>query len=210
MLSGEGNDSLMHFQMWPYVKDMMRNREWQRLLVDTRPLSLAAAFGFTGTQATRAEPLRERSAATPAIPALAGAGLCTAIEFARTAPRNGTSFLLFALTLSFPRAMFLSRRRIGQPMFELESAGAHALPGRSDVILFSICESSITFSRFHLFLCFSRSAFCERRLLGGFPSAFARAENTLLAGDPLVAHFGQIPKPVDGSRGMEGRDGLLC
>jgi asparagine synthase (glutamine-hydrolysing) len=27
-LSGEGSDNLMHFQMWPYVRDMARNREW--------------------------------------------------------------------------------------------------------------------------------------------------------------------------------------
>ena len=31
-LSGEGSDNLMHFQMWPYVKDMLRNREWAALM----------------------------------------------------------------------------------------------------------------------------------------------------------------------------------
>ncbi len=28
VFSGEGSDNLMHFQMWPYVKDMARKREW--------------------------------------------------------------------------------------------------------------------------------------------------------------------------------------
>ena len=32
VFSGEGSDNLMHFQMWPYVKDMMQNREWTGLL----------------------------------------------------------------------------------------------------------------------------------------------------------------------------------
>jgi asparagine synthase (glutamine-hydrolysing) len=34
-LSGEGSDNLMHFQMWPYVKNMVRNREWLTLLTQT-------------------------------------------------------------------------------------------------------------------------------------------------------------------------------
>ncbi len=28
VFSGEGSDNLMHFQMWPYVKDMLNRREW--------------------------------------------------------------------------------------------------------------------------------------------------------------------------------------
>lgn len=31
-LSGEGSDNLMHFQMWPYAKDLIRRQEWSRLL----------------------------------------------------------------------------------------------------------------------------------------------------------------------------------
>jgi asparagine synthase (glutamine-hydrolysing) len=34
-LSGEGSDNLMHFQMWPYVKDMVHNREWLNLIKQT-------------------------------------------------------------------------------------------------------------------------------------------------------------------------------
>jgi asparagine synthase (glutamine-hydrolysing) len=34
-LCGEGSDNLMHFQMWPYVKDMVRNREWLNLAQQT-------------------------------------------------------------------------------------------------------------------------------------------------------------------------------
>ena len=32
VLSGEGSDNLMHFQMWPYVKSMIHNREWGALV----------------------------------------------------------------------------------------------------------------------------------------------------------------------------------
>jgi asparagine synthase (glutamine-hydrolysing) len=32
VLSGEGPDNLMHFQMWPFVRDLVRNQEWSALL----------------------------------------------------------------------------------------------------------------------------------------------------------------------------------
>ena len=35
VLSGEGADNLMYFQMWPYMKDLRRHREWSRLTLET-------------------------------------------------------------------------------------------------------------------------------------------------------------------------------
>jgi asparagine synthase (glutamine-hydrolysing) len=34
VLSGEGSDNLMHFEMWPHVKDMSRRQEWMRLFTE--------------------------------------------------------------------------------------------------------------------------------------------------------------------------------
>jgi asparagine synthase (glutamine-hydrolysing) len=34
VLNGEGSDNLMHFEMWPYARDLMRRREWRRLFAD--------------------------------------------------------------------------------------------------------------------------------------------------------------------------------
>jgi asparagine synthase (glutamine-hydrolysing) len=34
-LSGEGSDNLMHFQMWPYIKELSGHGEWTRLLFET-------------------------------------------------------------------------------------------------------------------------------------------------------------------------------
>lgn len=34
ILSGEGNDNLMHFQMWPHMRDLLRHRNWRRALYD--------------------------------------------------------------------------------------------------------------------------------------------------------------------------------
>ncbi len=35
VLSGEGSDNLMDFQMWPHAKDLMRRREWRQLFSET-------------------------------------------------------------------------------------------------------------------------------------------------------------------------------
>ncbi len=34
VLSGDGGDELMYFQMWPYTRDLLRNRHWRRLWTD--------------------------------------------------------------------------------------------------------------------------------------------------------------------------------
>ncbi|MFZ0521127.1 MAG: asparagine synthase C-terminal domain-containing protein [Candidatus Acidiferrales bacterium] len=35
VLSGEGADNLMYFEMWPFARDLMRNRRWRELLAET-------------------------------------------------------------------------------------------------------------------------------------------------------------------------------
>ena len=35
VLSGEGADNLMHFEMWPFVRDLARNQEWGKMFVET-------------------------------------------------------------------------------------------------------------------------------------------------------------------------------
>jgi asparagine synthase (glutamine-hydrolysing) len=35
VLSGEGADNLMYFQMWPYIKDLRRHGEWSQLILET-------------------------------------------------------------------------------------------------------------------------------------------------------------------------------
>jgi asparagine synthase (glutamine-hydrolysing) len=60
VLSGEGADNLMHFQMRPYVRELLRNREWKRVFADVpsylrvRPSLVRAAHrrmkGFAGKE----------------------------------------------------------------------------------------------------------------------------------------------------------------
>jgi asparagine synthase (glutamine-hydrolysing) len=47
-LSGEGADNLMYFQMWPYIKELRRNREWSRLAMETARFLWIRPFPWLG------------------------------------------------------------------------------------------------------------------------------------------------------------------
>lgn len=48
MLSGQGGDNLMEFQMWPYARDLIRNREWRTFFSDTRRYLRQRKFSWRG------------------------------------------------------------------------------------------------------------------------------------------------------------------
>ena len=48
LLSGEGSDNLMDFQMWPYAGDLLRKREWRRLLTETANYFWMRPFPWRG------------------------------------------------------------------------------------------------------------------------------------------------------------------
>lgn len=51
LLSGEGIDNLMDFQMWPYANDLWRRWEWQRLLTETANYLWVRPFPWRGIRA---------------------------------------------------------------------------------------------------------------------------------------------------------------
>ena len=51
LLSGEGSDNLMDFQMWPYVGDLRRRGEWQRLLTELANYIWVRPFPWRGIRA---------------------------------------------------------------------------------------------------------------------------------------------------------------
>jgi asparagine synthase (glutamine-hydrolysing) len=66
-LSGEGADNLMHFQMWPYFKNMFRNREWRNLATQT-PRYLSARPSLLPGLRRRAAALLGKNSSTPSFP----------------------------------------------------------------------------------------------------------------------------------------------
>jgi len=51
LLSGEGIDNLMDFQMWPYAGDLRRNGEWRRLLTEMSNYFWIRPFPWRGIRA---------------------------------------------------------------------------------------------------------------------------------------------------------------
>lgn len=51
LLSGEGSDNLMDFQMWPYAEDLRRRGEWRRLLTDVANYLWVRPFPWRGIRA---------------------------------------------------------------------------------------------------------------------------------------------------------------
>jgi asparagine synthase (glutamine-hydrolysing) len=51
LLSGEGADNLMDFQMWPYVNDLRRRGEWRRLLTEVANYIWVRPFPWRGIRA---------------------------------------------------------------------------------------------------------------------------------------------------------------
>jgi len=67
LLSGEGSDNLMDFQMWPYAKALWRNREWQRLFTEMANFLWVRPFPWRGLQA-RVRRVLGRDADAPVFP----------------------------------------------------------------------------------------------------------------------------------------------
>jgi len=67
LLSGEGCDNLMDFQMWPYTEDLRRRREWWRLLTDLANYLWVRPFPWRGIR-TRALRLAGKDPDQPIYP----------------------------------------------------------------------------------------------------------------------------------------------
>lgn len=48
LLSGEGSDNLMDFQMWPYVEDLRQRGEWRQILTDVAHYAWVRPFPWRG------------------------------------------------------------------------------------------------------------------------------------------------------------------
>jgi asparagine synthase (glutamine-hydrolysing) len=67
LLSGEGSDNLMDFQFWPYAKDLVRRRDWPRLLTEMQNYLWVRPFPWRGIQ-SRALRLVGKAADQPLYP----------------------------------------------------------------------------------------------------------------------------------------------
>jgi asparagine synthase (glutamine-hydrolysing) len=67
VLSGEGADNLMDFQMWPYAGDLLRRREWRRLITEISNYVWVRPFPWRGIR-TRLKRLIGKDPDRPRFP----------------------------------------------------------------------------------------------------------------------------------------------
>ena len=193
VLSGEGNDSLMHFQMWPYVKDMVRNREWQSLLAETsryawlRSSSLPAVW-------RRAKKLLSKDRTTPECPRWLAPDFARRLnlpermkEWNQPPPGSPSHPVLPGAYASLSPSYWCR-------IFELENAGVTHCPVevRHPFFDLRIVNYLLALPPFPLFF--------EKKLLreavaGRLPERIRTRRKSPLAADPLVAHFRQRQAP---------------
>ena len=67
VLSGEGSDNLMHFEMWPYAKDLLRRRDWRQFFADVPRYLWIRPSPWPGVR-RRVKPLFGMDPLAPAFP----------------------------------------------------------------------------------------------------------------------------------------------
>ena len=191
VLTGEGNDSLMHFQMWPYVKDMVRNREWRRLLAETLCYAWIRPSPLPGIW-RRTRNLFVKDPTTPQYPRW------LAPDFARrlNLPERAKHWSRLPPVSSPHPVLTEGHGSLSAPhwsqMFELENAGVTHCPVevRHPFFDLRIVNYLLALPPFPLFL--------EKKLLrevvaGRLSESIRTRRKSPLAGDPLIAHFRRLP-----------------
>ncbi len=184
VLSGEGNDALMHFQMWPYVKDMVRNREWQRLLTETSRYAWLRPSTLPGIW-RRAKNLFGKDPTSSECPRWLAPGFARRLNLQERAKQ-------WPAPVSPPHPVLTeghaSLSQLWSHMFELENAGVTRCPVevRHPFFDLRIVNFLLALPPFPLFF--------EKRLLreavaGRLPESIRTRRKSPLAGDPLAAHL---------------------
>jgi len=189
-LSGEGADNLMHFQMWPFAKDLIRRRDWWTLFAETpRYLWLRPSI-YPGLK-RRVRELFAREPAKPIYPRW------LAPDFARRLNLEDRAKEWSELPELRPHPILpKAHASLSLPhwshMFEHENAGLTRYPVevRHPFLDLRIVNFLLALPPFPLFF--------EKKLLrevvaGSLPEGVRLRRKTPLEGDPLVEHLRQFP-----------------
>jgi asparagine synthase (glutamine-hydrolysing) len=183
LLSGEGNDNLMLFQMWPYVEDMRRRGEWRQLLPDVANYLWVRPFPWRGIRA-RALRMVGKDPHQPVFPQW------LAPEFSRRANLEARWKEHLGMPKSWMKHPILPKGHasLSLPqwthMFELESAAATGFPieTRYPFLDLRIVNYLLALPPFPWFF---RKMLLREAMAGRLPEMVRMRPKTPLQGDPL-------------------------
>ncbi len=183
LLSGEGCDNLMDFQMWPYVEDMRQRGEWRQLLTDVGNYLWVRPFPWRGIRA-RALRLAGKDPDRPGFPQW------LAPEFSRRANLEARWKEHAGIPKSWlkhpihPRGHASLSLPEWTNMFEKENAGATDLPveTRYPFLDLRIVNYLLALPPFPWFF---QKMLLREAMAGRLPERVRTRPKTPLQGDPL-------------------------
>ncbi len=187
VLSGEGCDNLMDFQMWPYARDLRRRGEWRQLLTDVAYYLKVRPFPWRGIRA-RALRLARKDPDDPIYPDW------LAPEFSRRANLLDRWKEQTALPKSWaahpihPRGHGSLALPLWTHMFEQNDPGAtrHVVETRYPFLDLRIVNYLLALPPFPWFY---EKKLLREAMMGRIPERVRCRPKTPLQGNPVLAQF---------------------
>jgi asparagine synthase (glutamine-hydrolysing) len=188
VLSGEGADNLMHFEMWPFTRELVRNQEWGSLFRETSRYLWLRPSVFPGIK-RRVQGLFGKDPTAPVYPRW------LAPDFARRLNLKDRAREWSELPAARPHPVLpKAHASLSLPhwsaMFEHENPGVTRCPVevRHPFLDLRVVNFLLALPPFPLFF--------EKQLLrevvaGRLPESVRTRRKTPLAGSPLVKHLRQ-------------------
>jgi asparagine synthase (glutamine-hydrolysing) len=186
LLNGHGGDDVMDFQMWPYIQDLARRREWRRLIMDGSNFLRVRRFPWRGLF-RRALGIMGRGPLAPLAPEWILARWGSPAEL-RNRWRQRTTHPGADLHPVLPRA----HANLSQPqwtfLFELSDPAVTraCVEVRFPFLDLRLIEYLLALPPFPWFF---RKNLIRRAMNGRLPESVLRRPKTPLAADPLVVRL---------------------
>jgi asparagine synthase (glutamine-hydrolysing) len=187
LFSGEGNDNLMYFQMWPYIQSLRRNGDWKRLMSEVPQYLWVRPFPWRGIEA-RLKGFFASNSGDAAFPPW------IAPDFARRLCLQERSKECSNLRMPLgshpvrPKAHASLTLPHWTSMFENENAGVTQYPVevRYPFLDLRIVEYLLALPPFP---CFFQKTLLRKAMAGKLPESVRLRPKTPFEGNPLSAHF---------------------
>jgi asparagine synthase (glutamine-hydrolysing) len=187
LFSGEGNDNLMYFQMWPYLQDLRRNQQWSRLSSEALRYLWIRPFPWRGIRARLAS-MFGRTSGTDPFPPWIAPGFTRSLNLKDRWRESSELRMPAASHAVRPKAHASLALPHWTSMFESENAGVtrHPVEVRYPFLDLRLVDYLLALPPFPWFF---QKALLRKAMVGKLPERVRIRPKTPFQGDPLRAHF---------------------
>jgi asparagine synthase (glutamine-hydrolysing) len=186
VLSGEGSDNLMNFEMWPYTKDLFRQREWRTFFTEVPMYLWLRPSPWPGIR-RRVKGIFGLDPTAPEFPRWIAPEFASRLDLHSRWRRLGEDGLSAGHPVR-PGAHASLALPQWSNLFELENAGVTRLPVevRHPFLDLRIVNFLLALPPFPWFY---EKMLLREAMAGRLPEKVRLRPKTPLAGDPLVKHL---------------------